>query len=107
MDARSQNAAHRQQYQYTMRCGYSSPRRQAQSTVPPRHNVFRAAFVPSLHCLTQPPPVWFFLDKIFAGRKVKIVKRTKYTRPARESGGDSEAVEMNAFVCFQYQLFIL
>jgi hypothetical protein len=22
-----------------------------------------------------PPPVWFFLDKIFAGRKVKIVKR--------------------------------
>ena len=32
--------------------------------------------------LTPPPPGWFFLDKIFAGRKVKIVKR-KNTRPSR------------------------
>ena len=31
--------------------------------------------VGSLHCLTPPLPVRFFLDKMFAGRKVKIVKR--------------------------------
>jgi len=33
----------------------------------------------SLHGLTQQQPVWFFLDKIFAGRKVKIVKRKTHT----------------------------
>jgi hypothetical protein len=33
----------------------------------------------SLHGLTQQQPVWFFLDKIFAGRKVKIVKHRKQT----------------------------
>jgi hypothetical protein len=29
----------------------------------------------SLHRLTPPLPGWFFLDKMFNGRKVKIVKR--------------------------------
>lgn len=28
---------------------------------------------------TQPPPGWFFLDKNFGGRKVKIVKRKNHT----------------------------
>jgi hypothetical protein len=32
----------------------------------------------SLHDFT-PPPGWFFLDKIFAGRKVKIVNRKTHT----------------------------
>ena len=29
---------------------------------------------------TLPLPGWFFLDKIFGGRKVKFVKRKKHTR---------------------------
>jgi len=35
--------------------------------------------VGSLHRLTQQQPGWFFLDKIFSRRKVKIVKRKKHT----------------------------
>jgi hypothetical protein len=39
---------------------------------------------------TPPRPGWFFLDKIFNRRKVKIVKRKKtHARPARKTGGDS------------------
>ena len=35
---------------------------------------------PRAGCAGTPPlPGWFFLDKIFGGRKVKIVKRQKHT----------------------------
>jgi len=42
----------------------------------------------SLHGLTQQPSAWFFLDNIFAGRKVKIVKRKTHARAARKTGDD-------------------
>jgi hypothetical protein len=44
---------------------------------------------PRAGCAGTPPrPGWFFLDKIFGGRKFLIVKREKYEPDLARTGGD-------------------